>query len=103
LAPVQVLQSHGHGVGRRQRELQIIGIGHPVGPRRVEMYQAEDFLAAADWGANHTGCVDFALAVAAAERAVAHDIARQHRFALSQDSGCKKGRNAMVGHLGVRT
>ena len=49
-------------------------------------------LAAADRRADHAGGVHFALAVAAAQRAVAHHVAGQHRLAFAQHGGGQESR-----------
>ena len=58
------------------------GSGARAGVGRVEMDQAEDLGAAADRGADHADGEDLAVAVAAAQGAVAHDVSGQHGFAF---------------------
>ena len=102
LAPLEVGQGHGHGLAHRQGELEVLGIGHPIGVGRIEMDQAQQGRAAADRRTDHARGVDEPLAVAAAQRAVAHHVAGQHRFTFAQHGRGEEVRHAVVALLGER-
>ena len=80
---VEVGQGHGHRVGHGQGELEVVRVGHAPRVGRIEVDQPEHRLAVPHRRADHAGGVDFALAVAAAQRAVAHDVSGQHGLALA--------------------
>ena len=100
LAAIQVFQGHGHRVGHGESELQFVGVRHPLGVGRIEMHQAENLPPAANRCANHAGRMDDSLAVAAAERAVAHDVAGQDGLAFAHHRGGQDGGDLVVRPLG---
>jgi len=101
LLPVEVREGHGHGVGDRQREFEVLGVRHAIGLGGIEVDQPEHLLAAADRGADHARGGDLPLAVAAAHGAVAQNVAGEDGLTLAHHRVGQKIRHAVVAALGT--
>ena len=76
LSTPQVLQRHGHRVGNGQRVLQIVRVKNAIGVRGIQVDQSEHFVRASNGSADHTRSVNVAFAIADAQAAIAHHVAR---------------------------
>ncbi len=92
----EIFEGHRHRVGHGERELQIVGVHALGGVGRIEMHDAQHLAFAADRGADHARGEDVALRVAAAELAVVHHVAGQHRLAVAHHGRRQKLRDAVV-------
>ena len=94
LLPGEIAEGQGDVVGHGQRELQIVGIGHAVGLRGIDVNQADDLAVLPDRAQMTLVAWNLPLAVPAAEFAVPFDVAGEHRFAVAQHRDRQKAARA---------
>ena len=97
MPPAEIFERDGHRVGHGEREFQIVGVGR-LRRRRSSRDGSTPSTAAfaADRGADDAGGQDVAPAVAAAELAVVHHVAGQHRLAVAHHGRGQERRDAVI-------